>query len=283
MKKNTVPDTISNKVTTKLAYVFISHNANDATLANAFSELLRDVSLGMLDTFFSTDKKVGQGVGYGDEWYPKLIERLAQSSHIVCILTENSINKPWILFEAGVAKGLDRDKKIKVFGLALGFPLEKTSVGPFSQFQNCDDEEESLIKLVSEIINTIPGTEIGKTNIRPHIKDFIEKKNSILAKQVDSKSLHQKQLGIQYDFFEELKNSVENLPTQIEDKVSLLLNLNGNTDSSNCIIRQIEDTDNQFLNFAEEYFTLNAPLQYVLVNNLFPKKNLTAGFCCQVH
>jgi len=43
--------------TTTRTLVFISHNARDAELAEAFSKLLKSVSAGMIKTFRSSDKK----------------------------------------------------------------------------------------------------------------------------------------------------------------------------------------------------------------------------------
>ena len=100
--------------------VFISHDSRDAELAEAFSKLLSSVSAGMLKSFRSSDKKGGEGIEFGDEWYKRLMTKLDSASDVVCLLTERSIERPWILYEAGVAKGkLD----IPVIGIAIGVPL----------------------------------------------------------------------------------------------------------------------------------------------------------------
>src|SRR5438552_8257987 len=85
--------------------VFISHDSRDAELAEAFSKLLSSVSAGVLKSFRSSDKKGTQGIEYGTEWYPKLMSQLDCASDVVCLLTPRSFDRPWILFEAGVAKG----------------------------------------------------------------------------------------------------------------------------------------------------------------------------------
>jgi hypothetical protein len=121
--------------------VFISHDSRDAALAEALSKLLASVSAGMLKSFRSSDKKGSQGFEYGVEWYPELMKTLESACDVVCLLTERGLGRPWMLYEAGVAKGkLD----IPVHGLALGVPLSRASVGPFAQFQNCGDDVESI-------------------------------------------------------------------------------------------------------------------------------------------
>lgn len=125
-------DEKSNKIVNPL--VFISHDTQDFELAEAFSDLLKKVSAGVLKSFRTSDKKGTQGIEYGIEWYPEIIKNIQEASDVVCLLTENSINRPWILFEAGMAKGkLDTP----ILGVALGVALKIASTGPFAQFQNC--------------------------------------------------------------------------------------------------------------------------------------------------
>ena len=101
--------------------IFINHDSRDADLAEAFSKLLRSVSAGMLKSFRSSDKKGTEGIEFGDEWYKRLMEKLDSASDVVCLLTERSLERPWLLYEAGVAKG---KLETPVVGIALGIPLE---------------------------------------------------------------------------------------------------------------------------------------------------------------
>src|SRR5512147_2493316 len=104
--------------------VFISHDARDAELAEAFSKLLKSVSAGMIKTFRSSDRAGNEGIDFGDEWYKRLMKELQTTSDVVCLFTERSLDRPWILFEAGVAKG---KLSTPVVGVALGVPLSRVS------------------------------------------------------------------------------------------------------------------------------------------------------------
>ncbi len=138
----------SDQESSDVPLVFISHDNRDAELAEAFSKLLKSVSAGMLKSFRSSDKKGTEGIQFGDDWYKRLMSQLDSASDVVCLLTGRSMDRPWILYEAGVAKGkLDTP----VHGIALGIPLGSVSTGPFYQFQNSDDSEESLTKLVLQL------------------------------------------------------------------------------------------------------------------------------------
>src|SRR5690349_9096002 len=89
----------------KQSLVFISHDTRDAEIAEAFSKLLSSVSAGVLKSFRSSDRKGTQGIEYGVEWFPEIMKKLDEASDIVCLLTQTSVERPWILYEAGVAKG----------------------------------------------------------------------------------------------------------------------------------------------------------------------------------
>lgn len=159
--------------------VFISHDARDAELAEAFSKLLKSVSAGMIKTFRSSDKKGTDGIDFGEEWYKRLMTQLQSTSDVVCLFTERSLDRPWILFEAGVAKG---KLGTPVIGVALGVPLNRVSAGPFYQFHNMDDSEGDLIKLVNQLARRIPNLELDSDVVKTQVTAFKETEASLLKK-----------------------------------------------------------------------------------------------------
>jgi len=201
--------------------VFISHDTRDAELAEAFSNLLKSVSAGVLKSFRTSDRRGNQGIEYGIEWYPEIIKNIQGASDVVCLLTERSVNRPWILFEAGMAKGkLDTP----ILGVALGIELKSASTGPFAQFQNCADDEDSLTKLVFQLVNRIPGSEPDKDTIKFQVGKFKTGVDAIL-KSLASQSgptpspKRKSQEDIENSsakLFEEIKIMFQDLPSRIE-------------------------------------------------------------------
>ena len=149
--------------------VFISHDSRDAELAEAFSKLLKSVSAGMIKAFRSSDKKGNEGIDFGDEWYKRLMLKLQGTSDVVCLFTERSLDRPWILFEAGVAKA---KLSTPVIGVALGVPLSRVSTGPFYQFQNMEDTEAELTKLVNQLAKRVPGLELDADVVKVQVAAF---------------------------------------------------------------------------------------------------------------
>ena len=145
-------DPLESKIASPL--VFISHDTRDALLAEEFSGLLNNASAGALKSFRSSDKKGTQGIEYGLDWYPAIMDKIGEASDVVCLLTQRSVDRPWILYEAGVAKGkLGK----KVIGVAMGIQHSVAFTGPFAQFQNNDGSIDSITKLVLDLVRKVPG------------------------------------------------------------------------------------------------------------------------------
>lgn len=196
--------------------VFISHDSRDADLAEAFANLLSDVSAGTLKSFRSSDKKGTSGIEFGTEWYKAIMSQLGDATDVVALLTQHSIDRPWILYEAGVAKGkLDTN----VLGVALGVPLEKVSSGPFGQFQNCGDDEDSLTKLVIQLIKRNPDASPREEAVKMQVRVFLEGAKKLLtAKGKPVAQAAADDSGVA-KLFEEVKVMVRELPERVDDRV----------------------------------------------------------------
>ena len=198
--------------------IFISHDTRDAELAEAFSKLISSVSCGMLKSFRSSDKKGSQGIEYGLEWYPELMGKLGVSTAVVCLLTQRSVDRPWILYEAGVAKGkLDTP----VYGVALGISLSKANTGPFAQFQNCDDDVESLTNLVMQLLSRIPNSAPDRDAVKMQVEAFTVKKEQVLkglgTPTEDDTSSPDASVA---RLFEEVKLMFQDLPGKVEGRIA---------------------------------------------------------------
>jgi len=205
--------------------IFISHDTRDAFLAEAFSKLLSSVSAGVLKSFRSSDKKGKQGIEYGVEWYPQIMRKLESASDVVCILTKRSVDRPWLLYEAGVAKGkLDTP----VHGLALGIPLSHAAVGPFAQFQNSGDDIDSITKLVLQLLERIPNSEPDIDAVQMQVESFKKHADEILSKLKDNSESDEEQHLIDETsvakLFEEVKIMFQDLPARIDGKITDVVN-----------------------------------------------------------
>ena len=195
--------------------VFISHDSRDADLAEAFGKLLKSVSAGMIKSFRSSDKKGTDGIDFGDEWYKRLMGKLQSTSDVVCLFTERSLDRPWILFEAGVAKG---KLNTPVVGIALGVPLGRISTGPFYQFQNMDDSEADLTKLVHQLARRIPGLELDTDVVTAQVTAFKKTEADILKKMSTGEG--KKEKHIEESPVTKLVEEMKALPSRVAERLA---------------------------------------------------------------
>ncbi|MDD5772107.1 MAG: toll/interleukin-1 receptor domain-containing protein [bacterium] len=216
--ETTTEETIVSK--SKNPLVFISHDTRDTELAEEFSDLLKRASAGALKSFRSSDKKGTQGIEYGQEWYPAIMDKIDEASDVVCLLTKHSVDRPWILYEAGVAKGkLDK----KVIGLAIGIPLSVAINGPFAQFQNNDGNVDSITKLVLDLVKKVPGLDPDHALVKTLVESFHKKITEIIEKFQKQKTICEKSEKVDENsvakLFEEVKIMFDNLPSRIENRI----------------------------------------------------------------
>ena len=255
---------VSKSSTEKKPLIFISHDTRDAELAEAFSKLLSNTSAGVLKSFWASDKKGSQGIEYGVEWYPELMRKLNSASDIVCLLTQRSLDRPWILYEAGVARG-----KIEapVIGLALGISLNRAHTGPFAQFQNSDDSEKSITNLVMQLILRIPDAEPDREAIALQVHAFKEKVSEILNEldegAEDNETVDESSVA---KLFEEVKIMFEDLPSRVEGKIkpTLVAYPRGNR-------LLVKDNFEEYVHYATDAGgTVGFLMALVVVKNEFP-------------
>ncbi|QOY90069.1 toll/interleukin-1 receptor domain-containing protein [Paludibaculum fermentans] len=197
--------------------VFISHDARDAELAEAFSKLLKSVSAGMIKTFRSSDKKGTEGIDFGEEWYKRLMTQLQSTSDVVCLFTERSLDRPWILFEAGVAKG---KLSTPVLGVALGVPLARVSAGPFYQFMNMDDSEADLTKLVNQLARRVPNLELDTDVVTSQVANFKATEAAILKKLSSGNAKSEAQVDVDESAVAKLAEEMKALPSRVAERLA---------------------------------------------------------------
>jgi len=202
--------------TTSTPLVFISHDARDAELAEAFSKLLKSVSAGMIKTFQSSDKKGNDGIDFGEEWYRRLMSQLQATSDVVCLFTERSLDRPWILFEAGVAKG---KLNSPVIGMALGVPLNRVSAGPFYQFHNMDDSEGDLTKLVKQLAKRIPSLELDDDVVQSQVAVFKTTETTILKKLTSGTTKAKTKEDVDESAIVKLAEEMKALPSRVAERL----------------------------------------------------------------
>lgn len=80
------------------AVVFISHIYDEKEIAIAFKDLIESSFLGLIDVFVSSDE---QSIPLGQKWLDNITDALKKCSVEIILCSPQSIQRPWINFEAG--------------------------------------------------------------------------------------------------------------------------------------------------------------------------------------
>lgn len=130
--------------------LFISHSSYDKKVVEVLANLIKKVSLNQIHIWFSNDKEVDGGFFVGDNWFETILNNLRRSQAVISLITPNSNNNPWILFESGYAEALEGSKLIPLKFLIntneISIPLQQKQV--FS-ITNVDEANIFLKKVLA--------------------------------------------------------------------------------------------------------------------------------------
>lgn len=86
--------------------IFLSHSTRDTEIATTLKALLRAVFGDAVEVSFSSDQAAGGGIDAGEKWREWINKEIAEADQTHVLLTPNSMSRPWILWESGVAAGV---------------------------------------------------------------------------------------------------------------------------------------------------------------------------------
>jgi hypothetical protein len=150
--------------------IFLSHNAKDKLLANIIAGTIRQVSMEQIRAWFSSDDRIDGGFNAGDNWYSEIHHKVENSNILIALITQNSIDRPWLYYEAGIAKGF---KKV-VVPVCIGIKREDIK-SPLSELQAYQlTDKKSFEEFLGRILHLL-GFPLDKKNFRNTIEKAVLK------------------------------------------------------------------------------------------------------------
>lgn len=137
--------------------VFISWGGDlSKKLANEIKTWLPNVLQSVKPYFTPED------IQKGARWEQEISKELESSNVGILCLTNDNINRPWIIFEAGaLSKNVGKANVCPIL-----FNIENTAIeGPLSCFQSTKFEKEEIKKLVKTINMTAGDLKLEETNL----------------------------------------------------------------------------------------------------------------------
>ncbi len=183
-----------------LLNILISHAHEEKDLAEAWKELIKTTSMGAISSWFSSDTHAEGGVTVGTVWLDDLYQRLTRSDFILAIQTPVSQDRSWIMWECGVASGINKERGIIPIVYSIGRGDLRNPLTAYQAYQGEDSDQ------VYEVCMRLAGA-AGLTPIdgmfNGPIKAYLEKVNRFRP----SPALRAEQMGMWHDRFEQLIKS----------------------------------------------------------------------------
>jgi len=134
-----------------MARLFVSFVHEDEKVAKAVQGLLQtELNLGK-EVFLSSDKSL---IYAGDFWLEKIKEALLAAEIVILMLSQRSVARPWVNFEAGAAWLADK----KLIPVCYGNLSKDALRHPYSAIQalNLQSEAHYLVQSVNHQMNLEP-------------------------------------------------------------------------------------------------------------------------------
>ena len=112
--------------------LFLSHAHDDKRLAEVIATMIKHLTAGQVEVWYSSDESASGGLAAGQRWRDSLRTELQQSVAVLALLTPLSINRPWIYFESGFGAA---NGAIEVIPLCVGIDSLGAIPKPLEMFQ----------------------------------------------------------------------------------------------------------------------------------------------------
>ncbi len=198
--------------------IFLSHNTKDKVLAEIIADTIKQVSIEQVQAWFSSDDRIGGGLPAGAKWYQEIHDKIESSEFVIVLLTQNSIDRPWVYYETGVGIGANK----KVVSVCVGIKREdiKSPLNELQAYQLTDQNsyeeflgrtlelfgfpldkenfkipiEKSILRIINHKFEKVSKHEIDIEDVVERFKSHVDRKFKnyafpVVAKRVKNQSV----------------------------------------------------------------------------------------------
>ena len=174
-----------------MAGIFVSHTHSDRPIVDALAGMVKKLFGTRVPVNYSSSKELDEGISAGRDWFRWIIEQVRNTDVAVIILTPGSIQKPWVVWEAGAVSGaalsISEDEG-RVLPITFGLKSDQVPT-PFAGVQVVNGIEEQDITLFMQDLFTRFGKEFSPKETMQFgiqlavvVREFIADINQILLK-----------------------------------------------------------------------------------------------------
>ena len=179
--------------------VFISHTHSDKGIADAINRAIDELfGRKIVDVVYSTKMNNEGGIPHGENWFNWIIDQVTEADVAYILLTPASVQKPWILWEAGAVEGVamvsqrnddqssQQTRKVR----PLVFNLKSSDIPtPFHHLQAIyGDKPQDVIRFLRDLISQFQGAldsdsilEAGM-RLKPVVDAYLQRISAIMLK-----------------------------------------------------------------------------------------------------
>lgn len=164
--------------------LFISHASKDKDIVDILANIIKRVSLDQIKIWYSSDTLPNLGVSAGDTWFEVIRNNIKNSKAVVPLITPNSNNQPWLLYESGFADALNEVSLIPVkYTIRL---FEITSPLLQKQVYDCSNLRETNVFL-TKLLSTF-NLNYDKDVFSPFVAQQLQKMQTMFNNSEDKDS-----------------------------------------------------------------------------------------------
>jgi tetratricopeptide (TPR) repeat protein len=171
--------------------IFVSHTHGDQVLADALAALIGALFGDRVPVNYSTKKELDGGIAPGEDWFGWIVAQVREAEAAFILLTPASIQKPWVVWEAGAVAGAafaTSADKARVFPITFGIKASDVPT-PFARTQLVAGTDESdMVKLIDGLVERFgegltrhQTMQIGARKDKA-VKDYLDRVAAILLK-----------------------------------------------------------------------------------------------------
>jgi hypothetical protein len=254
----------------KIMNVFISHISEEASIAIILKRWIESSFLGMCRVFVSSDSN---DIPAGSKWLDIINRELEKSGLLIILCSPESVNRPWINFEAGCGS----IKKIPIIPLCYSGLKIESLIPPISIFQsieitNCDSLKKLFLAIANYIgISQLPN--ISYNDMIDELKKQIESNCKLKDKKNNDFKKHNDEIGTIDDLMKELNQKVSGIPSKlIQEGFSELSNYKETVKEDQRAAEWVEMQKKQWAERATSFTTEKYP-------NILNSQNKRRNFC----
>ncbi len=139
--------------------VFISHATEEKELAQAWKQLLQKISMSTISVWLSSDTDHSGGIRPGVKWRDTIGKRILESDVVLATISPRTVNRPWILWECGMAVGAKQDDRLLI---PVFYSMKADDIGdPLGEYQAyAGDDSQKVMELCQRLL--------AEAGLKPH-------------------------------------------------------------------------------------------------------------------